>query len=250
MRLARTTISNLNSHWLWRAVRLWPLVFLFVGRPASAESVTHLYTVHVDYSMSRLWVEARFSHPVYSVAARSRNAGKFLLDVRGCGDDQTIRMRNRRMMLPERGISCMNYTVDLEHAAKEHRYEKKLAPGNVIVSPSYWMWRPEIRNGTSIRIEFRLPENVQISVPWRQLTPGRPNYVLSKSPESAYAPVVFGDFDYREVDVPGATLRVSLLNGVNEMDNDSIIRWIRATATDVSLAYGSGIQSGRIASSS
>lgn len=234
----RTTVFDLKSHWLWRAARRWPLVFLVGGMSASAEPVTHQYTVHVDYSMSRLWVEARFSHPVYSVAARSREAGKFLLDVRGCGDDQAIRMRNRRMMLPEHGISCMNYTVDLERAAKEHRYEKMLAPENIIVSPSYWMWRPELRNGTAIRIEFRLPENVRISVPWRQLSPNSSVYILSESPESAYAPVVFGSFDYREIEVPGATLRVSLLKGVDEMDNDSIAQWINATATDVSLAYG------------
>jgi len=62
--------------------------------------------------------------------------------------------------------------------------------------------------------------------------------MLSKSPESAYAPAIFGDFDYRELEVPGATLRVSLLNGVDEMDNDAMVRWISATATDVSLAYG------------
>ena len=222
------------------ARRTWALALMLImsGASVSAEPVTHHYTVHVDYLMSRLWVEARFSHPVDSVAARSRDAGKFLLDVRSCADDQQIRMRNRRMMLPEHGISCMNYTVDLERAAKEHRYEKMLAPENIIVSPSYWMWRPEIRNGTSIQIEFRLPENVQVSVPWKQIGTNDSTYLLSKSPESAYAPVIFGEFDYREVDVPGATLRVSLLTGIDEMDNDSIVRWINATANDVSLTYG------------
>ena len=188
--------------------------------------------------MSRLWVEARFSHPVNSVTARSRDAGKFLLDVRDCGNDQPIRMRNRRMLLPQRGIRCMNYTVDLERAAKEHRYGKLLAPENIIVSPSYWMWRPELRDGSAIRIEFRLPDNLQVSVPWRQLTPDRLVYRLSRSPESAYAPVVFGSFDYRELEIPGATLRVTLLRGTDSMDNESIVRWINATAMDVSLAYG------------
>jgi hypothetical protein len=228
----RQTASPARSAWALA------LMLIIGGTSVSAAPVTHHYTVHVDYSMSRLWVEARFSHPVDSVTARSRDAGKFLLDVRGCADDQQIRMRNRRMMLPEHGISCMNYTVDLERAAKEHRYEKMLAPENIIVSPSYWMWRPEIRNGTAIQIEFRLPENVQVSVPWKQIGNNDSTYLLSKSPESAYAPVIFGKFDYREVDVPGATLRVTLLNGIGEMDNDSMVRWINATAMDVSLAYG------------
>lgn len=219
--------------------RVWflPLLLTLSAAP-SAESVTHDYTVSVDYAMSRLWVEARFSHPVASIIARSRDAGKFLLDVRGCGEEQQIRMRNQRMMLPEHGIECMNYTVDLERAADAHRFGNVLAPKNIIVSPSYWMWRPELRNGSSIRISFRLPENVRVAVPWQELSEDGHIYVLTESPESAYAPVVFGDFDYHEVEVPGATLRVSLLNGVEEMDNASIIQWIRATATDVSLAYG------------
>ena len=220
-------------------MRLLATVCLLCGSGAVvAEPVTHRYTVSIDYAMSRLWVEARFTHPVDRIAARSRDARKFLLDARGCGNDQQINVRRRHMELPDRGISCMNYTVDLERAAKEHRYGKLLAPENIIVSPSYWMWRPELDDGTAIEIEFRLPDKVRVSVPWRQVAPDKPVYRLSRSPESAYAPVVFGGFDYRELEVPGAILRVALLHGADEMDNDSIVRWLNATATDVSLAYG------------
>jgi hypothetical protein len=59
-----------------------------------------------------------------------------------------------------------------------------------------------------------------------------------RSPENASTPVVFGRFDYREIEVPGSTLRVSLLAGTTEMNNDAIADWIRTTAMDVSLAYG------------
>ena len=236
--LTRTTVFDLNLQWLPRPGRLLAPLLLLGSVVASAEPVIHQYTVSIDYAMSRLWVEARFGQAVNSVTARSSNAGKYLVDVRDCGDDQQIRMRNQRMMLPQHGIRCMNYTVDLKRAAKEHRYDELLAPGNIIVSPSYWMWRPELRTGNAMQVEFRLPENVQVSVPWKKISEDSPAYLVSQSPESAYAPAVFGDFDYRELEVPGATLRVSLLNGVEEMDNESIVRWINATATDVSLAYG------------
>lgn len=204
----------------------------------AAQPVTHQYVVNVDYSLNTMWVEARFNRPVVSVTARSRDAGKFLTDVRSCDDNQQIRLRNRRMMLPEHGIDCLYYTVDLKRAAKENRSSKLLSKGNIIASPAYWMWRPELTNGTQIEVEFRLPENVRVSVPWQQATNSDSRYRLGASPESAYAPAVFGNFDYRLVEVPGAVLRVSLLNGSNKMDNDAIIDWIQATATDVSLAYG------------
>lgn len=203
-----------------------------------ADSVTHHYTVTVDYALQTLWVEARFTRPVVSVTARSRDAGKFLTDVRGCGEEGQIRLRNRRMMLPDQGITCLNYKVNLERAARENRNSRVLAPGNIIVSPSYWMWRPELNNGTQIQVEFRLPEDVQVSVPWQRALNSSNTYLLGRSPESGNAPAVFGNFDYREVEIPGSVLRVSLMNGNEPMNNDDIVRWLTATATDVTLAYG------------
>ncbi|MDX1403958.1 MAG: hypothetical protein R3192_05450 [Woeseiaceae bacterium] len=231
-----TTIFDLNSHRPASAFLL-SLLMLTTGR-AAADTLPHEYTVSVDYLMSRLWVEARFARPVKSIIARSRDAGAFLLDVRSCNDDQPIRMRNQRMMLPEHGIACMNYTVDLARAATAHRYSRLLAPENIIVSPSYWMWRPELRNGVSIRVRFRLPDSVQVAVPWRKLPGDEPVYQLAESPESAYAPAIFGQFDLRDIAVGNATLKVSMLTGIEPMDTDEIARWVQATATDVTLAYG------------
>lgn len=211
---------------------------LIFSAAVSAETVTHHYTVTVDYSMSWLWVEARFSRPVDTVTARSRSAGRYLEDVRGCNEDPKIRMRNRRMMLPEDGIRCLNYTVNLERAASEYRNSRNLAAQNIVVSPSYWLWRPELFDETNVEVEFQLPENVRVSVPWEQLDGSGTRYRLGRSPESASAPAVFGDFDYREIEVPGAVLRVALLQTREPMNNDAIMEFVQATATDVSLAYG------------
>ena len=211
---------------------------LWLCASASADTTTHHYTITVDYTLSRLSVEARFSQPVKSVAARSRNAGKYLLDVRECGEDTNIRMRNRRMMLPDNGIQCLNYTVDLERASKEYRYARELSRNNIVVSPSYWLWRPELYRDTTIQANFRLPDGVQVSVPWQQLDESRTSFLLGQSPENASSPAVFGRFDYREIEVPGATLRVSLIEGNTLMNNEAIASWVRAAATDVSLTYG------------
>ena len=204
----------------------------------ASASELHRYTVTVDYLLSRLWVEARFDSTVGSIAARARGAGRYLIDVRGCGDPPQIWMRNRRMMLPKDGIRCLNYTIDLARAAKDSRYNRTLAPGNVIVSPATWLWRPELTGTRAIEVRFRLPENVNVTVPWQPID-GEPHvYRLTRSPESSDAPAVFGSFEYRDVEVPGAVLRVSLLKGRNPMDVDGIFNWVSATATDVSLTYG------------
>ncbi len=214
------------------------LAALSVVGTAAAEPVTHFYTVTVDYSLSWLWVEARFSHPIEHVVARSRDAGRYLADVRGCDQEPQIRMRNRRMMLPQGGVRCLNYTVDLRRAASEYRSSHELDAANVVVSPSYWLWRPELFNDTQIQVDFHLPENARVSVPWQPIDDSGYHYRLGRSPESAFAPVVFGKFDYREIEVPGATLRVSLVDTDADVDSDAIFDWVRAAATDASLAYG------------
>ena len=212
------------------------LLGLLASVPASA--ATHYYTVTVDYSMRWLWVEARFSHPVDSISARSRSAGKFLADVRGCSEDPQIRLRNRRLMLPDDGIRCLNYTVDLQKAAEEYRNSRHLVRQNIVVSPSYWLWRPELYDDTTIDILFRLPENVHVSTPWHPVDGSGTRFELARSPESAYAPVIFGEFDHRNIEIPGAVLRVSLLQTREAVNNDAIMDWVQATATDVSLTYG------------
>lgn len=209
--------------------------------PVSAGDV-HEYRVRIDPSMSRMHVEARFAGPVDSVTARSNDAGDFLIDARNCGDEMPIRLRNRRMMLPATGIRCMTYTVDLARAAMQQRYNRALAPGNVVVSPSLWLWRPKLTADAEIRVRFALPAHIQVAVPWQAIDGESQSYRLTSSPESSSAPAVFGSFDYREIEVPGAVLRVSILRSGDRHDPvlkpQAIAEWLRATATDVSLAYG------------
>lgn len=221
----------------------WPVVvagIYLMAAPASAGATleVHEYTISVDYALNRLWVEARFATPITSISARSSDAGKFLVDVRDCDSDQSIRLRNRRMMLPDSGVRCINYTVDLARAARQDKNYRDLAASNVVVSPTLWLWRPEITRRSEIRAKFRLPNDVQVSVPWRKVDGTPDTYRLTRSPESSNAPVIFGKFDYHEVGVPGATLRVSLLRGKTAIDQEAVLDWIRLTATDISAAYG------------
>jgi hypothetical protein len=207
-------------------------------RDATAEAVVHHYTVTLDYSMKHLWVEARFGYAVDSVTARARDAGKFLLDVRGCDDTSSIRMRNRRMMLPDDGISCLKYTIDLERAAKDNRQNRNLRDDNMIVSPSVWLWRPELNGSSELQVQFRLPEGTHVSVPWEPIDATQNLYRLRNSPESSNALAAFRDFDYSELHVPGSVLRIALLNAAETADHEALHNWLIATATGVCLVYG------------
>jgi hypothetical protein len=202
----------------------------------------HQYRVSIDEGMQRMVVEARFSSAVDTVTARSRDAGEFLIDVRDCDDASPIRLRNRRMMLPAGGIRCMSYAVDLVAAARRGIHNRSLAAENIVVSPALWLWRPALRGDAEIHVHFDVPTDLQVSLSWQRLGLAPNSYRLGSSPESSEAAAVFGKFDYSEIEVPGATLRVSVLRTANEtehaMDLKSINEWLESTATDVSLAYG------------
>jgi len=199
---------------------------------------THRYQAIVDGDLSRLSIEARFADPIHRVSARSRDAARYISGVRDCDTLHDVRTSGRNLVLPERGLSCLSYTVDLAQAAKDNRQNRTLAGDNVVVSPSAWLWRPEIGSTTVIEVQFQLPDGIGVSVPWHAMQNSESTYQIRRSPESSNAPVVFGKFDQRSVAVPGATLRVSLLNSKDAMNNDAIIDWVQAAATDVSLAYG------------
>lgn len=212
----------------------FPLL-LSLGQVAFAQ-IVHDYAVTVDSTLSRLSVEARFATPVRRIAARAVEAGDVLIEAQDCGSGKKIRVRGRRFVLPSAGIQCLRYSVNLARAAENERRNASLSPENFIVSPAVWLWRPSLDESTSIRVRFSLPDDVRVSVPWSKESHN--TFLFGRSPESANATAVFGRFEYHELSVPEATLRVSLVKGSSEMDSDAILSWLTATATDVSLAYG------------
>ncbi len=220
------------------AALLSGLLTLLAVEAQAASQLRHEYRVAVDPSLERMTVEARFDGAVDTVAARSRRAGRYLLDFRNCDTNSQIRLRNHRLIVPADGIRCMSYTVDLRAAAGEQRQNRGLDPANLIASPSVWLWRPAISETTELEVDFELPPGVSVAVPWDARDDSNTRFVIRNSPESASAPIAFGRFEYREIDVPGATLRVSLMRGREPMDAAEILRWVEAAAIDVSLAYG------------
>ena len=189
------------------AARLCALVSCALLAPLAG---AHDYRIQVDAGLSHMRVAARFSEPVDAVTAKSGDAGDFLIEAWDCANDTPIRLRNSRMMLPVDGISCMNYTVDLERAARHERQNRSLSAGNRLISPSLWLWRPRLTNGAEIELSFDLPEGMQVSLPWQRVQAEGPVYRLARSPESSHAPALFGHFDTTTVEVHWGTRHASI----------------------------------------
>lgn len=230
----RTIIISNN-----RLVRLLPLLALWnPGAGWAADS--HRYVVRVDSDLQSLEVHARFAEPVRSIRARDNNAGRYLSNLRNCDTGVALRTRGRRVLVPERGLTCIRYSVDLARAASAERRNANLSPANIIVSPAAWFWRPPDDAGTTVR--FDMEGSNRVSVPWMPIAAGQNTYRVSEAPGSSTAAAVFGHFEYVETGIPGALVRITIANSIansnNKGDTSELVEWIRSAISNVTLAYG------------
>ena len=166
-------------------------IFADSGVVTAADALTHEYVITVDANMSSMQVEATFGTRVQAITARSSDARKFIREVRNCDNDSGIRIRDGRMRLPDDGLSCLRYSVDLRKAAAAERRNESLSDRNIIVSPDAWFWRPQLRGNDEIIVRFNLPQSLAVSATWMTV-PGEHNtYRLVNSLRSSSAVAAF-----------------------------------------------------------
>jgi len=209
-----------------------------LGTQSAYAAASHDYTITVDAELSRLDVTARFGGTINDIAARSRSAARFLIDANDCDSGKAVEIRGRRMLLAGTEIRCLTYSVDLAKIIRAEKRNESLAAHNVIASPTTWMWRPPLDTDDEIAVAFRLPEAVNVSVPWKKIDALDKTYRLTASPQSGSAIAVFGRFDTVVTHVASMDLTITLLQAANETATAAIVEWIRDTAKNIMLAYG------------
>lgn len=212
------------------------LAGLGLGTTTTVAASPFEYTVTVAPNLASLDVHARFDRAVTSLSARAADAGEYLVAAENCDDDAPLRNRGRRLMLPSAGITCLRYRVNLAAAANADRRNRGLSPENVIASPAAWLWRPS--HTADLRVRFELPDAMRVAVPWLRETGSADTYRIPRAPGSATAAAVFGDFDYAETSLPGATLRIAVTKTSDPSNPDALFDWVHAQASHIALAYG------------
>lgn len=183
-------------------------------------------------------VEARFDRPVKSVYARSQDAGQYLRNASDCETGKPLAARTRRLSLPDAGIQCLRYSVDLQQAALAERLSSILRDDNIAVSPTVWLWRPRLSGEDEIVATFAMHDDAQVFLPWERLDASGTRYRLVASPQSGSAIAVFGEFQLDTVEVPGAELRIALPSTNDFVELQPLVPWVVATAENIASAYG------------
>ena len=212
------------------------LVAVSLSAIATAAPSPFHYTVTVAQDLQSLRVHARFDRAVTSLSARATEAGDYLIGAQNCDDDAPLRNRGRRLVLPPAGITCLRYRVDLAAAASAERRNDGLSSANIIASPAVWLWRPS--RAADITVRFDLPDAMRVAVPWLREPASPDTYRIPRAPGSSTAAAVFGEFDYAEADIAGATLRITVAKTNQPANPDALFDWVQAQASHVTLAYG------------
>jgi hypothetical protein len=225
-------------------VRLF--VLLVAAAAPAAEARLHRYTVAVDPDISEIRVRACFdgTPPPYLVA-ESLDASRALERAQVEGGRRLEPNGAELKLGPLAPDACIAYTAKVDKFQGRHQRgggpTRRVGP-DLIAEVGVWLWRPPaLAQDEDIEVGFALPEGISASAPWRPVRAADGSvsaYRLGHGPYDWPAAVAFGHFTEREIEVPGARLRVAVLHGSPEVEWDFVREWLTRAATAVTTLYG------------
>jgi hypothetical protein len=177
--------------------------------------------------------------------SESLDAAAALVDVSVEGSSQRLEPNGAELKLrdlPE--DACVMYRTDLSRAQGRHSRGSdplRRVGGDVITELGIWFWRPQsLAADEDIEVRFELPAGISASAPWRPVigSDGRRRYRVGRGPYDWSAKVAFGHFEEMQIEVPGAVLRVALLEGSPPVEPDFVRQWLTHAAMAVTTLYG------------
>ncbi len=219
------------------------LVALALNATASA-GVLHQYTVRVDSTLERLAIAACFdgSAPqkliaddtasLYLEKMQLRNAGAGSLTVKG--------WESFLSGVPEN--ACVDYVVQLRpqtNGTQNGGPQTRRIGRDLLTSIGDWLWRPDaLPADADIEIWFELPAGIAVSAPWKSVGDSNRTFRVGSTPRNWPGVVAFGSFAPIDIDVPGARLKLILIDNPLPPLRASLQRWIERAAYSLTTIYG------------
>ncbi|MBI1398179.1 MAG: hypothetical protein GC151_19570 [Betaproteobacteria bacterium] len=235
-----------EDHQLGRGVILL-IGMLLASAPAAAALHLHHYTVSVDDELAMMNVHACFAGPPPQVlVVESLDApGAFVEGKVAKGGHRDLAPNGTEMRLKDVPVDgCIDYSVNLHGGPTRQDFSgnsTRRVGRDLFTEIGLWFWRPAtLAPDEDIVVDFDLPKGLSVSAPWEPVAPidGRPAYRVGHGPYDRPAAVAIGHFHEVLLDVPGAQLRLSVLDGSPPADLHAMSEWIQDAARSVAEVYG------------
>ena len=222
------------------------LALLVAAAPAAVEARLHRYTVAVDPDISEIRVRACFDgNPPPYLVAESLDASAALERAQVEGGKRLEPNGAELKLGTLAADACIAYTAKVGGFQSRHQRgsgpTRRVGP-DLIAEVGVWLWRPPaLAQDEDIEVDFALPDGISASAPWRPVRAADGTvsaYRVGHGPYDWPAAVAFGHFTEREIEVPGARLRVAVLHGAPEVEWDFVRQWLTRAATAVTTVYG------------
>ena len=207
-------------------------------------AVLHQYKVRVDASLERLTIAACFDGVAPQRLVADDTASLYLdrMQLRNPGEG-SLKVTGWEATLSDvQENACVDYVVKLrpETAGAQNGGPQTRRIGrDLLTSIGDWFWRPaEMPNDTDIEVWFELPAGVSVSAPWKTVDENDRAFRVGATPRNWPGVVAFGGFSPIEIDVPGARLRLVMVDGPQPALRDSLRRWIEQAALALTTIYG------------
>ena len=211
-----------------------PLLLWLAGlAPSVLATVQHHYVVAVDAQLRRITVTAELASGA-TLTARDGDAAQ-LRELSGC-NGASVRLDGGQIIVPA-AAACVRYRHALTSAGEGNWRAPRTAQDVRVTAPGQWLWLPPLTGADRVLVTLDLPAGINASVPWRPLADGR--YELRASPRSSRAVAVFGNFRRQQLELPGAVLRIALVDDPRQTLNAAAVgEWLAAAASDVARVSG------------
>ncbi|MCG8434209.1 MAG: hypothetical protein MJA83_09275, partial [Gammaproteobacteria bacterium] len=228
-----------------------PAALLLAALPVGANTaelpfLLHHYRVHVDTEFKSMDVRACFTDTMpEQLAAGSGAAQSYLQHMRATVKGRTVAIqpRGRIVNLPRVPDDlCVEYQVNIDGISAVRRMDVGLrSEQSLLLGINYWLWRPRKLDADSdIEIEFVLPAETTVSAPWHRIADanGKHRFRVGHTPYYWPGVIALGKLHRESLAVPGAVLRVAMMDGIPESKRITATQWISAAALSVTKLYG------------
>jgi hypothetical protein len=223
--------------------QLLALLLLFADTAGAADA-PH-YTVRFDRATGNAAVRLCLgrAHPAVRFLADSPSAMPFVHRLQR-DDAGTLVVGDGAWTAPAWPAgACLTYQADLAAIARTQQDDVGFAVGgDLVTAPQLWLLRPDVQDDADAELTLELPSGGSVSAPWTALGPPRAldrlRFRIPNTPRDWAAVVAFGRFAEQPIELPGGTLRVTILRGADAAQRQRLSAWLGRVARAILAAYG------------